>query len=112
LVRNVNNADMPGYYAACDVFSLPSLNEAFGIVYIEAMACNKPVVATDDPSRREIIGQAGLLCDVTNANEYAQTLQQALSRDWGTLPTQQAQPYSWQQVSAQFAHAIQSVIKS
>jgi teichuronic acid biosynthesis glycosyltransferase TuaC len=32
------------YYAACDIFVLPSYPEAFGIVYIEALRMGKPVV--------------------------------------------------------------------
>lgn len=38
---------VPSFYAACDVFVLPSIIEAFGLVLIEAMASRKPVVGTN-----------------------------------------------------------------
>jgi glycosyltransferase involved in cell wall biosynthesis len=37
---------LPFYYAACDVFVIPSLQEAFGLVVAEAMASGKPVIGT------------------------------------------------------------------
>jgi glycosyltransferase involved in cell wall biosynthesis len=47
----------------CDVFVLPSVVEAFGIAVIEAMACEKPVIATNTGPFPEIIrdGETGLL---------------------------------------------------
>ena len=36
--------DVQRYMNLCDVFSLPSWDEAFGMVYLEAMACGKPVI--------------------------------------------------------------------
>ena len=46
--------------AACDVFCLPSANESFGIVYVEAWFYGKPVICGTAPASRELIK-----CDAT-----------------------------------------------
>jgi len=48
-------------FAACDVYAMPSRVEAFGITYLEAWACKKPVITADTPVTREVIGDDGLL---------------------------------------------------
>ncbi len=42
----VPNDQMPFYYNAADVFVLPTLTEGMGIVFIEAAACNCPIIGT------------------------------------------------------------------
>ncbi len=39
-----SHEDVWPYFAACDIFSLPSWDEAFGLVYIEALSMGKPVI--------------------------------------------------------------------
>ncbi len=96
----VEHKDMPSVYTACDLFSYPtSERESFGIVMLEAMASGLAVVATDDPIRREIVGDAGLFVDPNNIDEYAKTLDRALSTDWGDKPRKQAEKFSWEAIA-------------
>jgi glycosyltransferase involved in cell wall biosynthesis len=47
--------EVAGFMKDCDFFVLPSLYETFGVVYIEAMACGKPVIGTTAGGPKEFI---------------------------------------------------------
>lgn len=93
----VPREEMPRWYAATDVFTLPSVTESFGLTYLEAMACGRPCVAPDDAVRREVVGSGegagGLLTDPTDAAGYADALAAALDRDWGDAPRRRAEVF-------------------
>lgn len=94
--------EIQNYYKSCDVFTLPSEYEPFGLVYLEAMACNKPVVATDDRTRREIIGDAGILCNPENIVEYAEALNTALKTTFKNKPFERAKLFDWKNISEKY----------
>ena len=49
-----------GYYAAADVFVLPSRTETFGLVVLEALACGVPVAALPVAGPLDVIGDSGV----------------------------------------------------
>lgn len=54
----VEDEDLPGLVAACEVFAFPSTKEGFGLAAMEALAAGRPVVARDLPVLREVFGPA------------------------------------------------------
>jgi len=108
---SVPHANMPVYYRSSDLFTLCSASsEAFGIVYLEALASGLACVATDDPSRREIISQAGLfVSDPDDDQEYSQVISEALKKKWGQSPLKQASKFSWGQVSSRYLKLFQRI---
>jgi len=109
---SAKHEEMPQYYNLCDLFTLPSESEGFGLVYIEAMACNKPIVTTDDTNRKQIIGEAGIFCNVCNANDYANAIDTGLKTNFGNKPIQQAHKYTWESAIDKYYKAIKSLIKN
>lgn len=59
---NIPTADMPNFYAMCDVCTVPSTNstESWGMWQTESMLCSTPVVTTDLPGVRESIRVTGM----------------------------------------------------
>jgi glycosyltransferase involved in cell wall biosynthesis len=66
--------------AAADIFVLPSLNEPFGLVLLEAMALGKPVVATASGGPLEIVidGVTGLLVPPATPLQLAEAINRLL----------------------------------
>lgn len=111
-IVSFNYSQMPSVYRSCDLFTLPSWErEAFGIVYLEAMASGIGVVAPDDGSRREIVGEGGLLVNVNDANIYAKVLERALSINWSKQARVQAEKFSWDKVAGEYEKLMLSLIK-
>lgn len=82
-----SRADVAAAMRACSVFVLPSRSEGLGCVYLEAMACAKPVIACRGQGIEEIIeqGRNGCLIPGDGLDELVQALSGLLeSRDLST----------------------------
>ncbi len=71
-VAGVSWPELPSYYAACDVFAMPCRTrrggldvEGLGMVYLEAAACGRPVIAGTSGGAPEAVrvGETGLVVD-------------------------------------------------
>lgn len=110
-IANFKYEDMPKVYRSVDLFSLPSWDrEAFGIVYLEAMASGLGVVAPDDLSRREIIGEAGLLVDVSDPKKYSEAITQALNINWKEKALNQAVKFSWDKIAKEYEEVFKRIL--
>lgn len=69
------------YYSNAQVYVLSSRWEGFGLVLVEAMAHGLPVVSSDLPTSKEIMGDYGLYFENKNIEELAQRLEEATHLD-------------------------------
>lgn len=103
--------EMPKVYQAADVFTLVSEPYySFENVLVEAMASGLPVVANDDPIRREIVGDAGILVDPVKTSEYAKALEKALDMECGNKPRKQAEKFSWDKIAEKYEKLFSGLV--
>lgn len=78
----------------CHFFVQPSLQETFGIVYVEAMACGKPVIACDIPGPNEFITRdVGILVPPGDTDALAKAIDFMLDH-WGDYSSDKIAEYA------------------
>lgn len=92
------------YMSICDLFVLPSWNEGFGVVYLEAMAHNKPVIGCMEEGIEDVIhnGENGLLVKPKDVNSLREAILRVLENpEFGEQIGQRAgklvrEKFNWQ----------------
>ncbi len=100
-------AELFRWYCVADVVAVPSHNESFGLVALEAQACGRPVVATDVGGLRHAVrdGQTGLLVRGHEASAWADALEAVLDHPGerlrlGANAAGHASRFSWDNTAA------------
>jgi len=112
-------SDIDALLAASDVFALPSFEEPFGLVYTEAMAMKRPVVALRNGGAPEVVdhGKSGLLAapgDIAELAAHLLTLLRnpALRAEFGEYGRQQvAARFTPSRMADDFAHLYAKLLQ-
>lgn len=94
--------------SAADVFVLPTRNEGWANVILEAMACGLPVVTTDVGGNREVVCAAtlGTVIPFGDSEQLERALLDALARRWDSAGIlAYAQAHQWD-------HKIESLVRA
>jgi len=103
-LHNVEDHEMPLFYAGARAFAFPSLYEGFGLPALEALATGVPVVSSNAGSLSEVVGDAGVLVDPHDVDGWAGALESVLldpdlsARLRAAGPGRSAQ-FSWQRAA-------------
>ena len=78
--RSVPYEQVADYYRAADVFTLASLQEGFGRVFLEALIHGLPVIAHDYSVTKFVLGEEGTIIDMAKPGALAQALGEVLAQ--------------------------------
>jgi glycosyltransferase involved in cell wall biosynthesis len=103
-------------YFEAEIFCLPSLQEGFGIVFLEAMAAGLPIVAARCGASPEVLGedQVGFLVSPSDPEELAERLVQLLRdkelrKRFGAAGQERVKSFDIHKVSQRFASVLELV---
>ena len=106
IAGRVAQRDLPPYYSAADALVVSSYYESFGLVALESLACNTPVVTTRVGAMESIIqnGKNGELIDSPTADSLAAGIDRAIQRWWNKPPPagqirESVRGFSWSKVA-------------
>ena len=113
-VGRVPNDEVPYYINAMDVLILPSRNEGFGTVVIEAQSCGVPVVGSDNGGIPEAIGDGGIV--VKEGDYFEKRFSEAVIELLGNpkdrdILRQRSLSFSWENIVNKELEIYENLIK-
>jgi glycosyltransferase involved in cell wall biosynthesis len=103
--------DMPSLYRSADVFLHLSKEEAFGNVFVEAMACGLPIVAEDSPRTRWIVGNDHFLVNTESREAIVDAIDAAVQTpETKRLESaQRSTRFSWSEIGMKYRDFLQQL---
>lgn len=106
-------AKIARWIAAADVFCLPSYSEGCPNAVIEALACGRPVVASNVGGVPELVShQTGILVRAGDVEHLARGLAEALDRNWSPEALSLTAQRTWGQVASEINAVCRAVAQS
>ncbi len=109
---------LPLYYTAADVVTMPSHYESFGMVALEALACGRPVIATNAGGPAFIIedGVSGLLTPPSDPPTLARHLEHLLLNDderatLGAAARERALRFGWEHIACDILSIYRDLLR-
>lgn len=116
-VGSRNQDTLPYYYSAAEVVIVPSHYESFGMVALEAMACGRPVVASETGGLAFLIkdGETGFHVPAADVDALTDRLRRLmkdpeLRRRMGQNGQNIAKSYSWEKVTKAIESMYSNVV--
>lgn len=112
-IPSMPQQDLVKHYQQADLLCVPSLQESFGCVIVEAMACGTPVVASRVGGIPEIIDStSGILVPPGEPQALVQALADALERKWDSslIRERVLENFTWGHTGRAFLDLIREVV--
>ena len=113
-VKPMPHEQLKELYQLCDVFTLPSKLEGFGLVLLEALSFGKTVVTTPAPVKKFILGKFGVFTNVEDPHEYSENLLQAASNKLDVNSSEyirHMQKFYWDHIALQYIEVFHGVLQ-
>lgn len=114
----LNHIEVLKFMSQCDIFIMPSKNEALGVVYLEAMSFKKPVIGSFNEGICDFIkdGINGFLVDPDDVNGIVEKLRLLIEDanlrfEIGKKGYETIKDLTWESNAEQNLHLYKNILK-
>ncbi len=118
-ISGIDDEELPKYYAACDVYVLPSRMEGWGLSLMEAMATGKPVISTSVGGVPELVEDEinGFLCPPGDASLLAKKILYLLgnkkkAEEMGMMGLKKVSNFTWKKTANKVKNIYEDILEN